>query len=261
MRPGSIRTEPRNLFCGICGAPRFVIQAAAMVAGPVSDDSPTQELEALWQATQNRLRSSVPESTFRLWLEPLEVSGADSETLYLKAPEGIRAWAERRYASLIAEALADSDTPLRRVSFAAPTGSATDPGRLGPGRAQSQLHLRPLRHRPQQPARPRRRAGGGRGTLGGLQPALPPRASRARQDPPAGGDRQLPRRQRPRAQRPLHDRRVLHQRVRRRPALGRRRGLQDPLPRHRRAADRRRPVPRGQARHRGGVLPHLQRPL
>ena len=51
--------------------------------------------------------------------------------------------------------------------------------------------------------------------VGGLQPALPPRPARARQDPPAGGDRQLPARQRPRPQRPLHDRRVLHQRVRR----------------------------------------------
>jgi chromosomal replication initiator protein len=63
------------------------------------------------------LRASVPESTFRLWLEPLQAIGSDGETLYLSAPEGIRAWAERRYASLIAEALADSGTTLRRVSF------------------------------------------------------------------------------------------------------------------------------------------------
>ena len=41
----------------------------------------------------------------------------------------------------------------------------------------------------------------------------------------------------------------------------RRQGLQAPLPRPRRPADRRRPVPRGQAAHRGGVLPHLQRPI
>ena len=41
----------------------------------------------------------------------------------------------------------------------------------------------------------------------------------------------------------------------------RRRGVQEPLPRPRRAARRRRPVPRGQTAHRRGVLPHLQRPL
>ncbi len=88
------------------------------------DDSSRHELDALWRATQDRLRASVPESTFRLWLEPLTAAGADGDTLYLTAPEGIRAWAERRYASLISEALADSGSPLRRVSFA--PGQAPD---------------------------------------------------------------------------------------------------------------------------------------
>jgi chromosomal replication initiator protein len=88
-----------------------------MVAGQVPDDSSRRELDALWRATQERLRAAVPESTFRLWLEPLRAVGADADALYLTAPEGIRAWAERRYASLIGEALADAGTPLRRVSF------------------------------------------------------------------------------------------------------------------------------------------------
>ena len=90
-----------------------------MVAGQVPDDPPRQELDALWRATQDRLRASVPESTYRLWLEPLEPAGSDGDTLYLTAPSGIRAWAERRYSSLIAEALADSGSPLRLVSFTA----------------------------------------------------------------------------------------------------------------------------------------------
>ena len=59
----------------------------------------------------------MPESTYRLWLEPLRVVGADAETLYLTAPEGIRAWAERRYSALIGEALLDSDSSLRQVAF------------------------------------------------------------------------------------------------------------------------------------------------
>jgi len=86
----------------------------------VPDDSHTADLESLWRATQERLAESVPESTYRLWLEPLEAVGADSETIYLKAPEGIRAWAERRYTALIAAALAELGTDLQRVSFAAP---------------------------------------------------------------------------------------------------------------------------------------------
>jgi chromosomal replication initiator protein len=102
-----------------------------MVARQVPDDSPRTDLDALWKATQDRLRASVPESTFRLWLEPLAVAGRDGETLYLSAPEGIRAWAERRYFGLIAEALADSGSGLTRVSF------ATGPGGGGEAEAGS----------------------------------------------------------------------------------------------------------------------------
>jgi chromosomal replication initiator protein len=85
----------------------------------VPDDSHTADIESLWGATQERLAKSVPESTYRLWLEPLEAVGADSDTIYLKAPEGIRAWAERRYSSLIAAALAEVGANLQ-VSFATP---------------------------------------------------------------------------------------------------------------------------------------------
>ena len=103
-----------------------------MVAGQVPDDSSRHELDALWRATQDRLRASVPESTFRLWLEPLRPVGSDADTLYLTGPEGIRAWAERRYSSLIGQALAGTGTPLRQVSFTAdqkgPTGTTAIDG-------------------------------------------------------------------------------------------------------------------------------------
>jgi chromosomal replication initiator protein len=99
-----------------------------MVASQVPDDSSRHELDALWRATQDRLRASVPESTYRLWLEPLKASGWDEGTLYLSAPEGIRAWTERRYAGLIAEALADSGTTLRQISFAPDAGGEEGEG-------------------------------------------------------------------------------------------------------------------------------------
>jgi chromosomal replication initiator protein len=86
----------------------------------VSDDSPQHDFEGLWRATQKRLQASVPESTYRLWLEPLKAAGAADDTLYLTAPESIRAWTERRYSALIAEALAEAGTELRQVSFAEP---------------------------------------------------------------------------------------------------------------------------------------------
>jgi chromosomal replication initiator protein len=115
-----------NLFYGICEAPWLACQARRYGRRPVADDSPRNELDALWQAIQHRLKASVPESTYRLWLEPLEAAGVEGETLYLTAPEGIRAWTERRYSSLIAEALAEIDSPLQQVSFAEPRGAAPD---------------------------------------------------------------------------------------------------------------------------------------
>ena len=84
------------------------------------DDPSQDDLGALWRATQQRLSSSVPESTWRLWLEPVEVIGAEGETLFLAAPEGIRAWTERRYSALIAEVLRDEGAPFQQVSFAVP---------------------------------------------------------------------------------------------------------------------------------------------
>jgi chromosomal replication initiator protein len=102
-----------------------------MVARQVPDDSSRQDLHSLWQATQEKLRASVLESTYRLWLEPLQAVGADGDAVYLTAPEGIRAWAERRYSALIAEALADSGAPARRVVFTA--------GGEGPGASAGAL--------------------------------------------------------------------------------------------------------------------------
>jgi len=102
-----------------------------MVAGRVPDDPSNLDLDALWRATQERLRASVPESTYRIWFEPLRVAGGAGDTLYLTASEErVRAWAERRYAALINEALAESGAPVCRASFAPPreeSDSATGP--------------------------------------------------------------------------------------------------------------------------------------
>jgi chromosomal replication initiator protein len=89
----------------------------------VQVDARRQSLQTLWHDIQQRLRASVPDSTFKLWLEPLGPVGARGKTLYLSAPSGIRAWVERRYSALIREVLATSEAPFTEVSFA-----ADDPG-------------------------------------------------------------------------------------------------------------------------------------
>ena len=88
---GSIGTREKS-FPRQLRLAKFPQQMTALSSPPpVPHDSPSTDIESLWRATQKRLEKSVPESTYRLWLEPLEAVGADADTLYLKAPEGIRA--------------------------------------------------------------------------------------------------------------------------------------------------------------------------
>jgi chromosomal replication initiator protein len=101
----------------------------------VHDGVDEQRLEATWAEVRRRLRDTVPASTFSLWLEPLRAVAAQGETLQLWAPEGIRAWVERRYAALIREALSGAGTALREISFAA----AAAPGEGG----EDKLDLNP----------------------------------------------------------------------------------------------------------------------
>ena len=66
----------------------------------------------------------MPQSTFDLWLEPLKAVGGEGRTLYLHAPEGIRAWAERRYAGLIRAALLELGMDFDEISFGGPGAEA-----------------------------------------------------------------------------------------------------------------------------------------
>jgi chromosomal replication initiator protein len=100
----------------------------------VQDDADRPSLEALWGEVQARLRDSVPDSTFRLWLEPLRVAGSRGRTIYLSAPEGIRAWVERRYASLIRDGLAGAGAEFDDVAFGEiePGGVSAEEAELNP---------------------------------------------------------------------------------------------------------------------------------
>ena len=77
------------------------------------------DLEGIWAAAREHLRASVPESTFRIWLEPLRPMAVRGGTLELAAPDGIRTWAERRYGGLIRSAVSAADERLVEVSFSA----------------------------------------------------------------------------------------------------------------------------------------------
>jgi chromosomal replication initiator protein len=83
----------------------------------VPDDPAKLDLDRLWRDVQEKLREALPPSTFQLWLEPLKVAGAGAGTLYLLAPDGIRAWTERRYSGLIREALAGTQSGLSEINI------------------------------------------------------------------------------------------------------------------------------------------------
>jgi chromosomal replication initiator protein len=104
-------------FFGICGCAAFSRPGRRYGRSPVQDDVARHDLDSLWRDVRGRLRASVPATTFQIWLEPLRVAGARENTLYLSAPEGIRTWTERRYTTLIREALLATGSTLEEVSF------------------------------------------------------------------------------------------------------------------------------------------------
>jgi chromosomal replication initiator protein len=104
-----------RVLTGICGRLLHHWNRHSYGRQPVDREAPQPDLDALWGAVRARLRASVPESTFELWLAPLQPRAAQGETLFLSAPEGIGAWVQRRYSSLIREAL--DGTGFREVGF------------------------------------------------------------------------------------------------------------------------------------------------
>jgi chromosomal replication initiator protein len=63
------------------------------------------ELESLWQSALAQVRRSLPETTFQMWIEPLQLVGARAGVLYVHAPDRVKAWVERRYFGLLSNAL------------------------------------------------------------------------------------------------------------------------------------------------------------
>ena len=86
-----------------------------------------EDLSALWERVRGDLRASLPPSTFKLWLEPLQAVSAQGHTLYLTAPDSVRAWVERRYARTLNEALARHTGESTEVVLVAPGSPAPEP--------------------------------------------------------------------------------------------------------------------------------------
>jgi chromosomal replication initiator protein len=75
------------------------------------------DLAMIWQRVRDEVRSSLPPSTYKLWLEPLRPVSAHGGTLYVTGPERVRNWVERRYAERLRSALEVHGGSLREIAF------------------------------------------------------------------------------------------------------------------------------------------------
>lgn len=68
----------------------------------------TVAAKGAWKKASDVVRAVVPESTFLIWFEPLRVLGEAEGALCIAAPSGIRAWVERRYPTILGNAVRET---------------------------------------------------------------------------------------------------------------------------------------------------------
>lgn len=82
------------------------------------DSGPRDEvLEIAWAAVRRQLSASLPEATYRMWLAPVKPVAIRGGTFHLEAPDTVLAWVQRRYSSMIIQALQSVDPALTAISF------------------------------------------------------------------------------------------------------------------------------------------------
>ena len=112
------------------------------VPGPGEDSARDQQLHAVWRRVQLHLRASVPESTYRLWFEPLRPAGARGTTIFLTATPHVRRWVGRRYPELLRAALSRADSGFSDAEFVAEPG-ADERASATPAEAAARIALNP----------------------------------------------------------------------------------------------------------------------
>ena len=90
-------------------------------------DGHHEELESAWEDVRDELRAELLPSTFTLWIDPLEPVSARGTTLYLRAPESVRPWVERRYLPRLTQALRRRGLGLRDVEVLPPGAAVEEP--------------------------------------------------------------------------------------------------------------------------------------
>jgi chromosomal replication initiator protein len=87
------------------------------------------ELAPAWREIRAELRRSVGDSTYDIWLAPLEVKAWEGDVLLLEAPAATRAWVAKRFGRILESCARTIVGPAVAVTFAGATDADASPGR------------------------------------------------------------------------------------------------------------------------------------
>jgi chromosomal replication initiator protein len=76
-----------------------------------------EQLDPIWNGIRDELRKQVPDFTFHIWLDPLELAGIDGRTLFVRAPDHIRTWVRDRYLPVVQAAACRGFAPGASVEI------------------------------------------------------------------------------------------------------------------------------------------------
>jgi hypothetical protein len=108
-REGSRRTELTMILDSVESIEDFIDRPPVLGwvnAAPIASDIvESEKAMAAWGAAKEFLAKQLPDSTFKIWLEPLECAGERDGKLVLVDPSGggLGVWVSRRYRALILE--------------------------------------------------------------------------------------------------------------------------------------------------------------
>jgi chromosomal replication initiator protein len=78
-----------------------------------------------WRTIRTELRRLVGETTYDIWIAPIEVQGWDGELLLLKAPAGTQGWVSDRFGRVLERCARQILGASTRIAFDGPKASAT----------------------------------------------------------------------------------------------------------------------------------------
>ncbi len=104
------------------------------------------ELTPAWRQFRDELRRAVGETTYDIWLAPLEPRAWDGAQLLLEAPPATQAWVADRFGRLLESCATAAFGAAVTIAFAKPAEASHPRGGVGGGRTRHTAAADPARH-------------------------------------------------------------------------------------------------------------------